>query len=76
MMPVSTQSAYVTIRPWCQHHNTFKKKTGLPHRLVLAGEGVEYGEKIHDMVFNCEYASDIFIVGYFPHDSFIAFVGL
>ena len=47
----------------------FKKKTGLPHRLVLAGEGVEYGEKIHDMVFNCEYASDIFIVGYFPHDS-------
>lgn len=47
----------------------FKKKTGLPHRLVIAGEGVEYAEKIHDVAYNCEFASDIFIVGYFPHES-------
>ena len=48
----------------------FKKKTGLPHRLVLAGEDGEYASEIHKAVFASEYASDIFLTGFFPHESF------
>ena len=48
----------------------FKEKTGLPHRLVLAGNDGEYSEKIHKVAFNSKYASDIFITGYFPPKDF------
>ena len=48
----------------------FKKKTGLPHRLVLAGEDGDYSKEINNAVFNSEFASDIFITGFFPHESF------
>ncbi len=48
----------------------FKKKTGLPHRLVLAGEEGEATKEIHDYVFKSEYATDIFLTGFFPHESF------
>ena len=48
----------------------FKKKTGLPHRLVLAGSEDPYAESIHREAAACEYASDIFITGYFPYKDF------
>lgn len=45
----------------------FKKKTGLPHRLVLAGENASGTETVRKAASESEYASDIFITGYFPH---------
>ncbi len=48
----------------------FKEKTGLPHRLVLAGTETKYGEQVHRAVFESSAASDIFITGYFPHENF------
>lgn len=48
----------------------FKKNTGLPHRLVIAGNDGPYAEQIHKVVFDSEYASDIFLIGFFPHESF------
>lgn len=48
----------------------FKEKTGLPHRLVLAGSEGPYSDEIHKAVFNSPYANDIFLTGYFPHESF------
>ncbi|MCQ2982903.1 MAG: glycosyltransferase family 4 protein [Treponemataceae bacterium] len=45
----------------------FKKKTGLPHRLVLAGENGSGTEAVRKAASESEYASDIFITGYFPH---------
>mgnify|MGYP002626561910 CR=1 FL=1 len=50
----------------------FKKKTGLPHRLVLAGGEGECSENIKKAARNSAFASDIFITGYFPHESFPA----
>ena len=48
----------------------FKKNTGLPHRLVIAGNDGAYAEEIHKVAFDSEYASDIFLIGFFPHESF------
>ena len=48
----------------------FKKNTNLPHRLVLAGNEGEYSKQVQQAVFSSEFASDIFLVGYFPHESF------
>lgn len=48
----------------------FKKNTGLPHRLVLAGNIGPYAEKIHKAAFDSQYASDIFLTGFFPHENF------
>lgn len=48
----------------------FKKNTGFPHRLVLAGEEGKYSKQIRDVVFSSDFASDIFLVGFFPHESF------
>lgn len=50
----------------------FKKKTGLPHRLVLAGSEGEWTDQIKKTALNSAFASDIFITGYFPHESFPA----
>lgn len=50
--------------------NLFKKNTGFPHRLVLAGSDGEFAKSIHDEAYNSEFASDIFLTGYFPHESF------
>ena len=50
----------------------FKKKTGLPHRLVLAGSEGVCSESIKKAAVNSPYSSDIFITGYFPHESFPA----
>ena len=48
----------------------FKKNTNKPHRLVIAGSNGEYAEDVHKAVMNSPFASDIFLTGYFPHDSF------
>ncbi|MCR5252546.1 MAG: glycosyltransferase family 4 protein [Treponema sp.] len=48
----------------------FKRNTGLPHRLVLAGEDGDFSKEIHDAVFKSEFATDIFLTGFFPHESF------
>lgn len=48
----------------------FKEHTGLPHRLVLAGSESGYGDAVRKAAFSSGAASDIFITGYFPHESF------
>ncbi len=48
----------------------FKRRTGLPHRLVLSGSGGAYTESVHRAAFESPAASDIFLTGYFPHESF------
>lgn len=45
----------------------FKEKTGLPHRLVLAGGLDDYAAEVQDAILNSSYASDIFMTGFFPH---------
>lgn len=46
----------------------FKKNTGLPHRLVLAGEAGAYSDAVRKEAAASEYGSDILITGYFPHE--------
>lgn len=46
----------------------FKEKTGLPHRLVLAGSADSYSQQVHEETAASPYASDIFLTGYFPHE--------
>lgn len=45
----------------------FKKRTGLPHRLVLAGDG-DFTSNIQKLLSKSPYSSDIFLTGYFPHE--------
>ncbi len=53
----------------------FKKNTGLPHRLVLAGNDGPYAEEIHKAAFDSQFASDIFLTGFFPHENFARLYG-
>ncbi|MCQ2575841.1 MAG: glycosyltransferase family 4 protein [Treponema sp.] len=46
-----------------------KKQTGCPHRLVIAGSEGEYSQIVHELAYNCEYASDILLTGFFPRES-------
>lgn len=48
----------------------FKEKTGLPHRLVLAGADGPYSDEVHKAAFQSSFANDIFLTGYFPHETF------
>lgn len=48
----------------------FKERTHLPHRLVLAGAEGTYSEEVHKAAFQSAAASDIFLTGFFPHESF------
>lgn len=50
--------------------NLFKKNTNNPHRLVLVGNDGDYSEEIRKEAYNSDYASDIFLTGYFPLESF------
>lgn len=50
--------------------NIFKKETDSPIRLVLAGNDGEWSDKIKKEAYESDYSSDIFITGYFPHESF------
>jgi len=45
----------------------FKDKTGLPHRLVLAGDG-DFTNTLQKILSRNPYSSDIFLIGYFPHE--------
>ena len=47
----------------------FKKNTGAPHRLVLAGTNGDYAETIHKYAFESEYSSDIVLTGFFAYDN-------
>ncbi|MCR4580529.1 MAG: glycosyltransferase family 4 protein [Treponema sp.] len=47
----------------------FKEKTGLAHRLVLAGNDGDYAEEIHKCAFESKYATDIFLTGFFPAEN-------
>ena len=48
----------------------FKKRTDYPHRLVICGSDGDYSDYIKEIAYNSEFASDILITGYFPHESF------
>ncbi|MBQ9238329.1 MAG: glycosyltransferase family 4 protein, partial [Treponema sp.] len=48
----------------------FKERTKLPHRLVLCGSDGDYSEEIHRAAARSVVASDIFLTGFFPHESF------
>lgn len=47
----------------------FKKKTGSPHRLVLAGADGINAEVVHREVIKSPVSSDILLTGYFPHQN-------
>lgn len=47
----------------------FKKKSGAPHRLVIAGAEGESSSAVHAEVLNSPYSSDILLTGYFPHEN-------
>lgn len=49
---------------------SFKKKTGAPHRLVLAGSESAWGEQVRKAAFDSACASDIFLTGFFPSEGF------
>ena len=52
-----------------QAFTLFKKKTGAPHRLVLAGGDSVNAEVVHREVIKSPVASDILLTGYFPHQN-------
>ena len=47
----------------------FKKQTGSPHRLVIAGSDGNNSEAVHNAVIQSGFSSDILLTGYFPHES-------
>ncbi|UTC76177.1 glycosyltransferase family 4 protein [Treponema sp. OMZ 792] len=47
----------------------FKKQTGSPHRLVIAGSDGDNSEAVHNAVIQSGFSSDILLTGYFPHES-------
>ncbi|ULQ59721.1 glycosyltransferase family 4 protein [Brucepastera parasyntrophica] len=47
----------------------FKKNTGAPHRLVLAGADGINAEIVHREVLKSPVSSDILLTGYFPHQN-------
>ncbi|MGP1438475.1 MAG: glycosyltransferase family 4 protein [Treponema sp.] len=49
--------------------NIFKKKTGSPHRLVIAGAEGAFTEIVREEVIHSHYSSDILLTGHFPHDA-------
>lgn len=47
----------------------FKERTKLPHRLVLAGDAGAYSGAVNSAALESPASHDIFITGYFPHES-------
>ena len=47
----------------------YKQRTGLPHKLVIAGSEGQNAEIVHKTVLNSPYVTDIVLTGYFPHKS-------
>ncbi len=54
----------------------FKKRTGLPHKLVLAGNEDAYAQNVHKALQDCEYSPDILITGHFPRENFFTLYSL
>jgi glycosyltransferase involved in cell wall biosynthesis len=52
-----------------QAFDLFKLNTGLPHRLVLAGSVGPGFAAVQKAIVSSHFSSDIFVTGYFPHDS-------
>lgn len=50
--------------------NIFKSKTRLEHRLVFSGSEGDVTEEIKKEILASPFASEIFITGFFPHESF------
>ena len=50
--------------------SVFKERSGLPHRLVIAGSEGKYSASVRNEALSSQYASDIFLTGYFPHENF------
>lgn len=50
--------------------NIFKEKTHMEHRLVFSGTEGTITEEIKKEILSSPYASDIFLTGFFPHESF------
>ena len=48
----------------------FKKRTGSPHRLVLAGAETAWGEEVHKTALLAEHSQDIIMTGFFPQEGF------
>ena len=48
----------------------FKKRTGAPHRLVLAGAEKAWTEQVRAAALASSVSSDIFITGFFPSEGF------
>ena len=48
----------------------FKERTKAPHRLVIAGAEGPSSEDVHRAASLSPAASDIFLTGFFPHESF------
>ena len=48
----------------------FKQRTDYPHKLVICGSEGKYSDIVKEIAYKSDYASDILITGYFPHDSF------
>jgi len=46
--------------------DVFKKRTGFPHRLVLAGKDSTNADKVHAAAVRAEFRNDIFFTGHFP----------
>lgn len=53
-----------------QAFSLFKERTGLPHRLVIAGSEGRDAQHVKSAALSSPYASDILITGYFPHENF------
>lgn len=52
-----------------QAFSIFKENTKLPHRLVLAGSDGFNAKIVHEEASKSQFASDIFLTGYFPHEN-------
>lgn len=61
--------------PLIKAFELFKEKTGMAHRLVLAGSDGMYAEEIHKSAFESKYATDIFLTGFFPPESLAKLYG-
>lgn len=48
----------------------FKKRTGAPHRLVLAGAENAWAEEVHKAACDSSFSQDIILTGFFPQEGF------
>lgn len=56
-----------------QAFEIFKQKTGLPHRLVIAGSEGNAATLVHNAVLSSPFISDIILTGYIEHNQLAQF---